>query len=239
VIADKDIGGAYVLKRIDLRKDERLIPPQHLAADQVLGIPTADRRALVEGGFLEIHSRRPPPWNPKDEGARAALRAWIRWKLDEADIRQGDTPEYIAFMNALASLPPEARHEAFRKADYRIALDRLRHGEPESLQKLISAQCRESDRGPGRPQQIWPEVAEAVVPPPLSRQRRLRRDRAHKRKQGAQAVATLFRIQRLLANFYKRWRALNDLAMEIAAEREGVSKADLRKALKGGPKRGY
>jgi hypothetical protein len=233
MIADGDIGGAYVLRPFDLG-GERLIPPQHLAVDQVIAISIANRKALVEGGFLEIHPQRPPPWNPKDESTRAALRAWTRWKLDEADIRQGDTIEYTAFMNALASLPPEARHEAMRRAQLAVALDRSRHGDAKPLQRLISAQRCESDRGPGQPQEIWPEVAETVVPPPRSRNRRRRRDRAHKRRQGAQAVATLYRIQRLWAKVYGRWRAMNDLAMEIAAEREGVTLADLRKAIKRG-----
>jgi hypothetical protein len=74
MIANKDIGGAYVLKPFDLRS-ERLLPPQHLATDQVLAISIADRRALIEAGYIEVHPQRPPPWNPKDESIRAALRA--------------------------------------------------------------------------------------------------------------------------------------------------------------------
>jgi hypothetical protein len=238
MIADKDIGGAYVLKPFDLR-GERLIPPQHLAADQVLAISIANRRALIEASYIEVHPQRPPSWNPRDEDTRIALRGWTRRKLDEADIKQGDAFEYNALMNALASLSPESRHEAMRKAQYAIALDRSRHGDAKPLQRLISAGLRESNRGPERPQEIWPEVAATVVSPPRSGQRRLRRDQAIKRKQGAQAVNTLIQIQRLWARTYGRWRDLNNLAMEIAAEREGVTVPDLKKALKRGPKHGY
>jgi hypothetical protein len=238
MIADKDIGGAYVLKPFDLR-GERLIPPQHLAADQVLAISIANRRALIEASYIEVHPQRPPSWNPRDEDTRIALRGWTRRKLDEADIKQGDAFEYNALMNALASLSPESRHEAMRKAQYAIALDRSRHGDAKPLQRLISAGLRESNRGPERPQEIWPEVAATVVSPPRSGQRRLRRDQAIKRQQGAQAVNTLIQIQRLWARTYGRWRDLNNLAMEIAAEREGVTVPDLKKALKRGPKHGY
>jgi hypothetical protein len=238
MIADKDIGGAYVLKPFDLR-GERLIPPQHLAADQVLAISIATRRALIEAGYIEVHPQRPPPWNPKDESTRAALRAWTRWKLDLEDIKQGDATKDAALMNTLASLSPEARRDAIRQTDLPVALDRLRHDEPEPLQRLISAELRKSDRGPDRPQEIWPEVAANVVSPPRSGQRRLRRDRAIKRQQGAQAVGTLHQIQSLWHSTYRRGRGLNDLAMEIAAEREGVTVADLKEALKRGPKRGY
>jgi hypothetical protein len=180
-----------------------------------------------------------PPWNPKDESARNDLRAWTRWKLDLEDIKQGDATKYAALMNTLASLSPEARRDVIRQTDLPVALDRLRHDEPEPLQRLISAELRKSDRGPDRPQEIWPEVAATVVSPPRSGQRRLRRDRAIKRQQGAQAVETLHQIQSLWHSTYGRGRALNDLAMEIAAEREGVTVADLKEALKRGPKRGY
>jgi hypothetical protein len=236
MIANKDIGGAYVLKPFDLRS-ERLLPPQHLATDQVLAISIADRRALIEAGYIEVHPQRPPPWNPKDESIRAALRAWTRWKLDLADIKQGDAPEYTALMNTLASLSPEARRDAIRQTALPLALHRWRHDEPEPLQRLISAQLRKSDRGPDRPQEIWPEVA--VVSPPRSRQRRRQRDRRYKRWQGAQAIDTLTQIQRLWARTYGRHRGLNDLAMEIAADLAGVTVADLKEALKRGPKRGY
>jgi hypothetical protein len=238
MIGDKDIGGAYVLKPFDLR-GERLIPPQHLAADQVLAISIANRRALIEAGYIEVHPQRPPPWNPKDENARVALRAWTRWKLDLKDIKQSDAPEYSALMNALASLSPEAQREAMRKVQYAIALDRSRHGDTRPLQRLISAELRESDRGPDRPQEIWPEVAATIVPPPRSGRQRLRRDRTIERQQRARAVDILHQIQSLWRSSFGQSRAMNDLAIEIAAEREGITVADLKEALKRGPKRGY
>jgi hypothetical protein len=239
MIADKDIGGAYVLKPFDLR-GEHLIPPQHLAPNQVLAISIAHRRALIEAGYIEVHPQRPPPWNPKDEGARAALRAWTRWQLDLKDIEQDNAPdEFNALVNTLARLSPEARHEAMRKVEDAVALNRNRHDDPTPLQRLFSARLRESDRGPDRSQQIWPEVAAAIVPPPRSGQQRLRRDRAIKRQQRARAVKTLIKIQSLWAGAYGRWQDLNDLAKEISAEREGVTVADLKEARKRGPKRGY
>jgi hypothetical protein len=238
MIADKDIGGAYVLKPFDLR-GERLIPPQHLAADQVLSIPIANRRALIEAGYIEIHPQRPPPWNSKDESFRNALRAWTRWKLDLKDIEHDNTPdEFSALINTLASMSPEGRHEIMRKGQWAIALNRSRHGDAAPLQRLISAKIRKSDRGPDRPQEIWPEVA-GIGPPKGSRRRRLRRDRAIERQQRARAVYTLRQIQRLWNNSFGQSRVMNDLAREIAAEREGVTVAALKQALKRGRKRGY
>src|SRR5881227_3306950 len=87
--ADQEISSGRVLLAFTWN-GEAFKPNRHLWADEVLAIPMANRRALVEGGFLEIyaHRRRPPPWNPRDKHEQAALRAWFVEQLGARDIEQ-------------------------------------------------------------------------------------------------------------------------------------------------------
>jgi hypothetical protein len=53
----QDIGSARVLQAFTL-KGEYLSPNRRLSADEVLAIPIANRRALIDAGYLEIYPRR-------------------------------------------------------------------------------------------------------------------------------------------------------------------------------------
>jgi hypothetical protein len=53
----QDIGSARVLQAFTL-KGKYLKPNRRLSADEVLAISIANRRALVEAGYLEIYPRR-------------------------------------------------------------------------------------------------------------------------------------------------------------------------------------
>jgi hypothetical protein len=53
----QDIGSARVRRTFTLR-GKILKPNRRLSADEVLAIPIANRRALVDAGYLEIYPRR-------------------------------------------------------------------------------------------------------------------------------------------------------------------------------------
>lgn len=56
-IADADIGGARV-RRVFSMRGEQVHANRHLSVDEVLAIPIANRRALVDAGFLEVYPKR-------------------------------------------------------------------------------------------------------------------------------------------------------------------------------------
>ena len=58
-IADTDIGGARV-RRVFSMRGEQVQANRHLSVDEVLAIPIANRRALVDAGFLEVYPKRSP-----------------------------------------------------------------------------------------------------------------------------------------------------------------------------------
>jgi len=53
----QDIGSARVRLGFTM-KGEYLSPNRRLSADEVLATPIANRRALVDAGYLEIYPRR-------------------------------------------------------------------------------------------------------------------------------------------------------------------------------------
>ena len=55
-IADQDIGGARV-RRVFTMRGKFMKANRRLSADEVLAIPIANRRALIEGQFLEVYPR--------------------------------------------------------------------------------------------------------------------------------------------------------------------------------------
>jgi hypothetical protein len=65
-IADQDIGGARV-RRVFTMRGEFLKAGHHLKVDEVLAIPIANRRALIDAGFLEIYPRGAPPSKHNEE----------------------------------------------------------------------------------------------------------------------------------------------------------------------------
>lgn len=58
-IADQDIGGGRV-RRVFTRAGESLKSGYQLSADEILSMPVANRRALIDAGYLEVY--------PKAEG---------------------------------------------------------------------------------------------------------------------------------------------------------------------------
>jgi hypothetical protein len=62
----QDIGSARVLQAFTLR-GKILRPNRRLSADEVLAISVANRRALVDAGYLEIYPRRSTLAKPVDD----------------------------------------------------------------------------------------------------------------------------------------------------------------------------
>jgi hypothetical protein len=62
----QDIGSARV-RRTFMMRGENLKPNRRLSADEVLAIPIANRRALVDAGYLEIYPRRSALAKPVDD----------------------------------------------------------------------------------------------------------------------------------------------------------------------------
>jgi hypothetical protein len=52
-IAEQDIGGARVRRRFS-RGTEALLAGHMLTGEEVRGIPVANRRALIDAGFIEV-----------------------------------------------------------------------------------------------------------------------------------------------------------------------------------------
>lgn len=59
-IRDGDVGGGRV-RRTFTRGDRRLVAGEYLTADEVLSIPVANRRALVDSNFLELYPKSAAP----------------------------------------------------------------------------------------------------------------------------------------------------------------------------------
>lgn len=57
-IAEKDIGGARVARRVS-RGAQALLAGQMLSAGEVCAIPIANRRALIRSGAIEVYPRGP------------------------------------------------------------------------------------------------------------------------------------------------------------------------------------
>jgi hypothetical protein len=65
-IADQDIGGARV-RRVFTMKGKLVRANTRLSSDQVLSIPIANRRALIESGYLEVYPRSSPRKRANEE----------------------------------------------------------------------------------------------------------------------------------------------------------------------------
>jgi hypothetical protein len=62
----QDIGSARVRRTFTMRG--KIFYPNHrLSTDEVLAIPIANRRALVDAGYLEIYPRRSALAKPVDD----------------------------------------------------------------------------------------------------------------------------------------------------------------------------
>jgi hypothetical protein len=81
-IADADIGGARV-RRVFSMRGEMVKANRHLSVDEVLAIPIANRRALVDAGYLEVY--------PKSSSAKRVddARFVIRTGADKFDVIAG------------------------------------------------------------------------------------------------------------------------------------------------------
>ena len=56
IIEDHDIGGARV-RRVFSMAGRNVRGGDQLSADEVLSIPTANRRALIDSGYIEVYPR--------------------------------------------------------------------------------------------------------------------------------------------------------------------------------------
>jgi hypothetical protein len=83
-IADADIGGARVRRMFSMR-GEQVQMNRHLSADEVLAIPIANRRALIDGGFLEVYPKRSPAKHMNE--ARFVIR--VSKEKEEFDVITG------------------------------------------------------------------------------------------------------------------------------------------------------
>ena len=70
-MADRDIGGAMVLRRVGRGNREPLHAGQRLSRDQLLAIPVANRRALVSTQRIVLY---PASSHPSDAAGQRHLR---------------------------------------------------------------------------------------------------------------------------------------------------------------------
>jgi hypothetical protein len=225
MIADKDISSGRVLRAFRWDKEE-FKPNQHLMADEVLAIPIANRRALVDGGYLQIyaHQRQAPPWNPNDEQERADLRAWFVEQLDARDIERIDQDQ-TSFLKWFATLPSRCPPPAM---DQHRAIRQIRAAGDK-------AQWRAGDPGPLR--RHYPEL-EGVIPdePPRGRGQyhaELQRERGDQQRRRAWAADDV-RYLRRLWNRRGRWKGKQGgrrVAIEVAAERHDLTTGEVEDAL--------
>jgi hypothetical protein len=231
--ADQDISSGRVLRAFSC-KGETFESNRHLMADEVLAIPIANRRALVDGGFLQIyaHQRQAPPWNPRGEHERAALHAWFIEQLDARDYAQYERnlSSYLRLVASLtapaAQLPAQDRERVMR--DRKKALHAIqaaapkaqwRHGNPEPLRKL------------------YPEIAECLRDEPprgpglyRAQTQRKRGDQQRRRAQAADDVRYLDGLW----NHRGRWKGeqgARRLAIEVAAHRHDLTAAEVEDAI--------
>jgi hypothetical protein len=159
-----------------------------------------------------------PPWDCTDE---SLWLAWINEQFDALDAQAevtADERARDALFRQLASLPPTAQREAFRKMGIPAARARWHYdGEVAPLRKL------------------FPEVAETFVPPPRWRQRHRQRDHATKRQLLRLAVRDVHRIRALLRGHFdgrwKRGRFTPPTVARLAALRNGIDEDKLEDAI--------
>jgi hypothetical protein len=244
--ADQDISSGRVLRAFSCKVEtfepetfepKTFEPNQHLMADEVLAIPVADRRALVDGGYLQIyaHQRQAPPWNPRGEHERAALRAWFIEQLDARDYAQyerdlNSSLRLVASLTApAAQLPAQDRERVMR--DRKRALQAIhaagpkaqwRHGNPEPLRKA------------------YPEIAECLRDePPRDRGRyraQAQQERGDQQRRRAQAADDVRYLDGLW-NHRGRWKGeqgARRLAIEIVARRRGLTEDAVEDAVRRG-----
>lgn len=226
MIADKNIGGAYVCRAFTL-KGELLKPPRHLMFDEVIAIPFENRRALEDRGYLKVYwatdettaavtRRRKPAWDTPDERTQAWLMAWTCAELDRVDIeQQQDETDDDRALRSFLQLPPEARRDAIERARLPLAKARRRYGDLGPLRKL------------------YPELAETFAPPSDWKQTLRRQEQAGLRTRKAQAVADYHRIEAIWHKAYgHRRRHKPPTADEIAAARHDLRPQDVEEARK-------
>lgn len=83
-IADADIGGARVVRAFN-RGSEYIKRGQYLSSDEVLALPIANRRALIDGGYLEVYPKRSPAKRMNE--ARFVIR--VSKEKEEFDVITG------------------------------------------------------------------------------------------------------------------------------------------------------
>ena len=161
-----------------------------------------------------------PRWESTDENL---WLAWVNEQFDaldaQAEVTANERALYASF-RFLASLPPTAQREAFRKMGIPAARARWYYdGEVAPLRKL------------------FPEVAETFVPPPRWQQRHRQRDHAIKRQLLRLAVRDVYRIRKLWHGEYGMWKRpikLKPSAAKLAALRNDFSEHELRGAMRHG-----
>jgi hypothetical protein len=101
-LPDHAIGGAYIRRRFDMGT-RTVYPGETLTREQVLAIPTANRRALINTGRLEVY-----PIAPMAAGTK---RFAIHMGMGKFDVIEGTKLNNAPLTRAEAEamLPPEDR----------------------------------------------------------------------------------------------------------------------------------
>jgi hypothetical protein len=155
---------------------------------------------------------KPPSLRTPD---KARMHAWVNERLDIRDIA-GETTEEESPLYRIKLLAALPRAVVDKIGAVRAAKSRWHHGDVGPLRKL------------------YPEVAEAFAPPARWRQRRLRRDQTDKRLLQVLARKDVILIRKLFVEEYGQWRGASPSAEEIAADRHGLTMAEVREAMKRG-----
>jgi hypothetical protein len=134
--ADRDISSGRVLRAFSWN-GEAFGPNRHLMADEVLAIPIADRRALVEGGYLQIYAHQRPGWRPESAKVSADDNAWLE-ALAITEIERLPTRAWESMLIALSAAWPSTRKRALMHM-VNVAADRGDPLPPKVLRRLARA----------------------------------------------------------------------------------------------------
>jgi len=99
-IAGADIGGARV-RRVFTARGQVIKAGKHLSADEVLAMPLANRRALIDAGHLEVYPKSSPAAKSEPETRHI--------------IKVGDG-QYDVIAGNKVNPKPVSRDEAYRLA---------------------------------------------------------------------------------------------------------------------------
>jgi hypothetical protein len=156
-----------------------------------------------------------PPFHPRNELGRKALKEWTiarLWLLDE----EADAGRRYDLL-----LTPEGR----ARTQYAVAKSSARYGNLEALRAFLVSLLRD------------PEIAEFIAEPRRPRgQRRPRQNidmrRYWRRQFRNDAAATVQRIRKMWCRQFGKFKRNDDLALDIAAEYHGLTVDEVVEALK-------